>query len=91
MRLYSENLVKKYGDFIALDGVNITLDKGIYGLLGANGAGKSTLMNLITDNLKRTEGEILYNGEDILTLASVRRRQEKKNGMKRFHSSILDD
>lgn len=69
------NLVKKYGDFTALDGVNITLDKGIYGLLGANGAGKSTLMNLITDNLKRTEGEILYNGEDILTLGSAFRKR----------------
>ena len=69
------NLTKKYGDFTALDGVNITLDKGIYGLLGANGAGKSTLMNLITDNLKRTDGEILYNGKDILTLGSAFRKK----------------
>ncbi len=69
------NLTKKYGDFTALDGLNFTLDKGIYGLLGANGAGKSTLMNLITDNLKRTEGEILYNGQDILTLGSAYRKR----------------
>lgn len=70
-----KNLTKKYGDFTALDGINITLDKGIYGLLGANGAGKSTLMNLITDNLKRTHGEILYNGQDILALGSSYRKK----------------
>ena len=69
------NLTKIYGDFTALDGVSITLDKGIYGLLGPNGAGKSTLMNLITDNLKRSGGEILYNGEDILTLGSAFRKK----------------
>lgn len=69
------NLTKIYGDFTALDEVNITLDKGIYGLLGPNGAGKSTLMNLITDNLKRSGGGILYNGEDILTLGSAFRKR----------------
>lgn len=69
------NLTKIYGDFTALDEVNIILDKGIYGLLGPNGAGKSTLMNLITDNLKRSGGGILYNGEDILTLGSAFRKK----------------
>ena len=39
-----------------------------YGVIGANGAGKSTLMNLITDNVKRTEGKILWDGTDILKL-----------------------
>lgn len=70
-----KNLTKKYGDFTALDHINITLNKGIYGLLGANGAGKSTLMNLITDNLKRTSGDILYNGRDILELGSAYRKK----------------
>ena len=69
------NLTKQYGDFTALEALSLTLDKGIYGLLGANGAGKSTLMNLITDNLKRTDGEILYNGKDILTLGSSYRKR----------------
>jgi len=44
---------------------DFTFDKGVYGLLGANGAGKSTLLNLISNNIKRTEGEILYNGTEI--------------------------
>lgn len=68
-------LTKKYGDFLALDNINLTLTNGIYGILGANGAGKSTLLNLITDNIKRTSGEILYNGEDILNLKSEFRKK----------------
>ena len=66
MRLEMKNLVKIYGNHTALDGVSITLTNGIYGLLGSNGAGKSTLMNLITDNVSRTSGEILCDGTDIL-------------------------
>lgn len=65
-----KNLTKKYGDNIVLNNINFTFDKGVYGLLGANGAGKSTLMNLITDNISRTQGEILYNGTDILKLGT---------------------
>lgn len=69
------NLTKKYGDNLVLNNINFTFDKGVYGLLGANGAGKSTLMNLITDNIKRTGGEILYNGEDILSLGKKFRKK----------------
>ena len=65
-----KNLTKKYGELAALSDFTFTFDKGVYGLLGANGAGKSTLLNLITDNIKRTDGEILYNGTDILTLGA---------------------
>lgn len=70
MELTIKELIKEYGDVRALDRINITLTSGVYGLLGANGAGKSTLMNLITDNVSRTEGEILYNGKDILDLGN---------------------
>ena len=63
-----KELTKKYGSFTALDNINLTLDTGVYGILGANGAGKSTLLNLITDNIPRTNGEILYQGKDILSL-----------------------
>lgn len=67
-------LTKQYGAFIALDHLTVTFDKGVYGLLGPNGAGKSTLLNLITDNIPRTEGEILYNGRDIRKLGAKYRR-----------------
>ena len=69
------NLTKKYGDFTALDGLTLTLDHGVYGLLGANGAGKTTFLNLITDNIKRTSGEILYNGREILTMGREYRKK----------------
>ena len=69
-----KNLTKKYGEHTVLDNINFVFDRGVYGLLGANGAGKSTLMNLITDNIKRTGGEVLYNGTDILSLGAKFRK-----------------
>ena len=68
MELRIEHLTKKYGEKVALRDFAYTFTPGIYGILGANGAGKSTLMNLITDNVKRTEGQILWDGTDILKL-----------------------
>ena len=68
MNLEIKNLKKQYGKQAALNDLSITFEPGIYGILGANGAGKSTMMNLLTDNLKRDGGEILWNGTDILTL-----------------------
>lgn len=69
-----KNLKKNYGKTEALKNFNYTFENGIYGLLGANGAGKSTLMNLITDNIKRTGGSILYGKEDILTMGGSFRK-----------------
>lgn len=68
------NLTKKYGSFTALDDLSLTLEHGIYGLLGANGAGKTTFSNLITDNITRTSGEILYNGKEIKELGKSYRK-----------------
>ena len=62
MELVLQNIKKCYGKTEALKGVSMTLTHGIYGLLGPNGAGKSTLMNILTGNLKQTEGQILLNG-----------------------------
>lgn len=61
-----KNLVKRYGDNIAVRGVSFTVEKGrIYGFLGPNGAGKSTTMNIITGCLAATEGAVTINGYDI--------------------------
>ena len=69
MNLELKNVSKRYSnDKLALDDFLVSFDAGIYGILGPNGAGKSTLINLITDNISRTSGEILYDGEDILKL-----------------------
>ncbi len=69
-KLEIKHLTKLYGDFRALDDVSFTLEPGVTGLLGANGAGKSTLMKLMTDYMKRTSGDILWNGTDILKMGS---------------------
>lgn len=64
MKLEIIELNKKYGDFYALSNFSYTFTEGVYGLLGPNGAGKSTLMNIITDNLNKTSGKVLFNKED---------------------------
>ena len=62
------NLVKKYGNKTALQGIDLTVKEGeIMGLLGPNGAGKSTTMNIMTGYLSATSGEVKINGHDILT------------------------
>ena len=62
-----KNLVKKYGNHLAVDHLNFTIEEGhIYGFLGPNGAGKSTTMIIMTGSLGATEGEVLLNGHDIL-------------------------
>jgi len=68
MELKLQNLKKRYGNMTALDNLSITFEPGICGILGANGAGKSTMMNLITDNIKRDGGQILYDGKDVLDM-----------------------
>ena len=75
MELTIQNLTKTYGNKVALREFSCTFTPGIYGILVANGAGKSTLMNLITDNVKRDSGSILWNGTDILKLGREFRRE----------------
>ena len=61
------NLVKRYGDHIAVDHLSFKIEKGkIYGFLGPNGAGKSTTMNMITGYIASTEGTVTIDGHDIL-------------------------
>ena len=63
-----KHITKKFKDKTALNDVSLELDPGIYGLLGPNGAGKSTLMNIITGNIRPTEGKVLWDGADIREL-----------------------
>lgn len=61
-----ENLVKKYGEHVAVDNLSFTVEKGqIYGFLGPNGAGKTTTMNIMTGYLAATDGNVSINGYDI--------------------------
>ena len=68
MELKLEHVTKRYGKLEALSDFSITFETGIYGILGANGAGKSTMMNLITDNIRRDEGRILLDDQEILQM-----------------------
>jgi ABC-2 type transport system ATP-binding protein len=63
-----KGLTKKYKDKLALDNFTYTFEKGVYGLLGPNGAGKSTLMNILVDGIKKSGGDIRYNGKNITKL-----------------------
>lgn len=67
-KLEIKNLTKIYGKKRANDGITVTLENGVYGLLGPNGVGKTTLMKQITTLIKPDKGEILYNGKDIFNM-----------------------
>jgi ABC-2 type transport system ATP-binding protein len=61
-----ENLVKKYGEKIAVNDVSLTIPKGsFFGLLGQNGAGKSSIIHCITGVGKITSGRVLLDGIDV--------------------------
>ena len=65
MKLVIDRVSKQYQNRIAVDRVSATLQKGVYGLLGANGAGKTTLMRMLCGILKPTGGTITFDGIDV--------------------------
>ena len=70
-----ENIVKKYGDFEAVKGVNFEVAEGeIFGLLGPNGAGKSTLIRMMTTLIPVTGGKALVGGHDVTKEPNAVRR-----------------
>lgn len=67
------DLIKKFGDFAALNGLTMSVPKGsVYGLVGPNGAGKSTVIRHITGIYKQTSGVILVNNEPVWENTSVK-------------------
>lgn len=61
-----QDLVKRYGSYLAVDHLSFSAEKGqIYGFLGPNGAGKSTTMNIMTGCLAPTSGTVLVDGMDL--------------------------
>ncbi len=65
-----ENIIKRYGEFAAVDGVSFKVDSGeIYGFLGPNGAGKSTIVKVVTTLILPTSGRATVGGYDVVSQA----------------------
>jgi branched-chain amino acid transport system ATP-binding protein len=67
--LSASGLSKEFKGFVAVNGVDLTIERGtIHALIGPNGAGKTTCFNLLTKFLQPTKGVIVYKGRDITAL-----------------------
>lgn len=69
------NVVKKFDNFVALDNIDLEINKGsAYGLLGSNGAGKSTILRLISGVYSAEDGIVEIDGEQVFDNAHVKRK-----------------
>lgn len=82
------NVSKTYSNKQVLHHIDLQLDHGIYALLGPNGAGKSTLMNILCNQLKYEEGEVLYNTQKI---AVLKKEYYKKLGYAPQQQGLYDE
>ena len=73
--IVADGLVKKYGDVVALDGLDLRVPEGtVYGLLGPNGAGKTTCVRILTTLLKPDAGTASVDGFDVVKKPNAVRR-----------------
>ena len=80
------NLSIQFGGLRAVDGFNVSIEKGqLYGLIGPNGAGKTTIFNLLTGVYKPTEGIIRLDGQDITGKSTI---EINKAGIARTFQNI---
>ena len=99
-----KNVVKAFGDFRALDGVNMHIENGsVYGLVGPNGAGKTTLMNTLCGIYKAADGEINVNGVPVFENNDIKKRivyisddvfyfhNSNTKSLKNFYKGIYSD
>ena len=84
--------VKNGGQVVALDGVNLHVDRGsIHGIVGRSGAGKSTLIRCLTALEKPTEGHIVVDGHDLAALSGKPLRAARRRiGMVFQAANLLD-
>jgi len=72
----AQNLVRRYGDFTAVDGISFSVGEGeIVGMLGPNGAGKTTTIRMLTGFLPPTSGQVTVAGTDLFQSPRQARRQ----------------
>ena len=69
------NVTKRFGDFVALDGLNMHVERGaIYGLVGPNGAGKSTIIRHLSGVYKQDEGTVTIDGQPVYENDKLKQR-----------------
>ena len=73
--LLVEGAVKRFGDTVALGGVDLRVEGGVHGLLGGNGAGKSTLFRALLDLVRLDEGRLIIGGHDTVRAGREARSQ----------------
>ncbi len=67
LAIKTENLTKKYKDKVAVNSINLSINKGeMYALLGVNGAGKSTTIKMLSCLIKPTSGDAVLNGNSLI-------------------------
>ncbi len=72
--LVTRGLTKRFGELVAVDGVDLTVERGEFrSVIGPNGAGKTTLFNCITGALSPSEGTVTFDGRDVTDLPPHRR------------------
>ena len=77
MRLYAQNLIKKYGKRTVVSGVSVSIEQGeIVGLLGPNGAGKTTSFYMMVGFVQPNGGQVFLDNQDITQLPMYRRAQK---------------
>jgi len=96
-----ENLVKKFGELVAVDNISFTVPPGeIFGFLGPNGAGKTTTINILCTLSKPTSGQATINGFDVVRQQNQVRHSiglvfqdpsldERLSGMQNLHFHAL--
>ena len=82
-----QKVSKRFGTVVALDGVDLTIQKGeVHGLLGGNGAGKTTLMNILYGLYQSDSGQVMLDGERIATQSP---RDAIRSGIGMVHQQFL--
>ena len=84
--LKAKNLVKRYGDFYAVNNIDLNLKKGeVVGLLGPNGAGKTTTFYMIVGLIKSDLGSIIIDDVDITLKEKEKIIKFEKNSSRRIY------
>ncbi|WP_323677177.1 ABC transporter ATP-binding protein [Halorubellus sp. PRR65] len=72
--LETHDLTRRFDELVAVDHVNLSVEAGEFrSVIGPNGAGKTTLFNTITGALRASDGQVVFDGEDVTDLPSYER------------------